>query len=59
VKNCDCLVVIGTKLETGLSASIVTSCVKNDTLIIEINPEPCIEIGNTFTLECFAEDAVP
>jgi hypothetical protein len=52
-------VVVGTKLETGLSASIVSKAVARNALVIEINPESEIEIGNTLQLRCFAENAVP
>ena len=50
---------IGTKLETALSNSIIKSAVHRGITIIEINPESEIELGNTYTLNCFAENAVP
>jgi NAD-dependent SIR2 family protein deacetylase len=57
--ECDCLVVIGTKLETGMSNSIVREAMKKNINIIEINPEPIIKIGKTFTINGNAEDSVP
>eukprot|EP01016_Furgasonia_blochmanni_P054966 TRINITY_DN9126_c0_g1_i1.p1 TRINITY_DN9126_c0_g1~~TRINITY_DN9126_c0_g1_i1.p1 ORF type:complete len:421 (+),score=63.44 TRINITY_DN9126_c0_g1_i1:39-1301(+) len=42
----DCLVVIGTALETNMGARIVEEAIKNKVLIIEINPNPVIECGN-------------
>lgn len=38
----DCIIVIGTTLETNLSSTIVSHAVKEEKLIIEINPEPVI-----------------
>ena len=57
--ECDCLVVIGTKLETGMSNSIVREAMKKNINIIEINPEPIIKIGKTFIINGNAEDSVP
>ena len=57
--ECDCLVVIGTKLETGMSNGMVRDGLKKNINIIEINPEPIIKIGKTFTLKGNAEDFVP
>lgn len=35
-------------LETGMASSIVANAIRDGKKIIEINPEPIIEIGNTF-----------
>lgn len=42
-----------------MSSSIVKSAVHRGATIIEINPESEIELGNTYTIQCFAENAVP
>lgn len=55
----DCLVVIGTTLETNLASKIVETAVGNDILIVEINPEPCIQVGNVKQLVGTAEEIVP
>lgn len=41
----DCIVVIGTTLETNLSSTIVSHAIHAEKLIIEINPEPVIKCG--------------
>ena len=46
-------------LETGLSASMVRNAIERDLIILEINPEPIIEVGCTFTLKGKAEDILP
>lgn len=60
-QEADTIVVIGTMLETSLACEVVKagiSTFKKKT-IIEINPEPVIEIGETYTLRLKAEDIVP
>jgi NAD-dependent deacetylase len=55
----DCLIVIGTTLETNLASKIVEIAVGNDILIVEVNPEPCIQVGNVKQLVGKAEEIVP
>lgn len=60
-QEADVIVVIGSTLETGLAAEIVKSAIdtyKKKTLI-EINPDPVIQVGLTYTLPFKAEDVVP
>lgn len=59
MEDCDVLIVVGTKLETGLSSSIVKDAIKKKKIIIEVNPEPIIKIGNTYTMEGNAENFIP
>jgi NAD-dependent SIR2 family protein deacetylase len=42
----DLILVIGTKLETGLSSSIVSNAVRKGIKVVEVNPEPCMECGD-------------
>jgi len=55
----DCLIVVGTALETYLANRIVGRAMENKALIIEINPEPCIQHGNVKQLIGKAEDILP
>lgn len=38
----DCLVVIGTALETNLASRMVDTAIEKKIPIIELNPNPCI-----------------
>ncbi len=55
----DCLIVIGTALETNLASKIVGQAIENNALIIEINTEPCIQYGQVKQLIGKAEDILP
>ncbi|KRX01713.1 hypothetical protein PPERSA_01583 [Pseudocohnilembus persalinus] len=55
-----CLIVIGTMLETGLASNIVSDCIENNILILEINYDPIILAGNnTYQIQGKAEEIVP
>lgn len=54
-EKADIIVVIGTKLETGLSSSIVSNAVRKGIKVIEVNPEPCMECGDILILAKNAE----
>jgi NAD-dependent deacetylase len=41
----DCLIIIGTSIETNLTTRLVGSFVERNLPIIEINPNPSIEVG--------------
>ncbi len=58
-KTMDCLIVIGTSLETSFASNFVTQAAKNGVLIVEINPEPCIQEGNCKQLIARSQDIVP
>ncbi len=47
IRTGDCLIVIGTALETNLASKIVGQAITNKQLVIEINPQPCIKYGNS------------
>jgi len=55
----DCLIVIGTALETTLAANIVALAIANKKLIVEINPNPCIKCGKVRQLIGDAKEIVP
>lgn len=59
IRDMDCLVVIGTQLETSLAAGIVGEAIKSGALIVEINLQPCIEYGYVRHLVGKAEEIVP
>jgi len=44
--DADCLVVVGTALATSYAKQIVTRMLAREALVIEINMEPCIPVGN-------------
>lgn len=59
IQTGDCLIVIGTALETNLAATIVAQAITNKKLIIEINPQPCIKNGNVRHLIGGVEKVLP
>lgn len=59
IEDLDCLVVIGTKLETNLASSIVGHAIGINANIIEINPEPIIEVGDVYQLVGESEKIIP
>ena len=57
--NCDCLIVIGTALETSLPAILVGNAVQKGIPIIEVNPNPCIKTGNVKQVTEESETSIP
>ena len=55
----ECLIVIGTALETNLAATIVAQAITNKKLIIEINIDPVIKYGKVRYLLGQAEQIIP
>jgi NAD-dependent SIR2 family protein deacetylase len=55
----DDIIVIGNSLKNGLPAGIVGNAIFKNTLIIEINTSPEIEVGRTLVLKMTAEKAIP
>lgn len=58
-EDCDALIVIGTALETTFAKTICVEHLKEEKLLIEINPNPCINVGHTYTLIGYSEEALP
>ena len=44
--DADCLIVIGTALATSYAKQIVTRMLEREALVIEVNMESCIPVGN-------------
>ena len=59
IEEMDCLVVVGTMLETNLASRIVGEAISNECLIIEVNPQPVIECGNVLQLIGESEKIIP
>lgn len=59
IESMDCLLVIGTQLETNLASGIVAQAIKLGSLIVEVNLQPCISYGNVRHLIGKAEEIVP
>ena len=55
----DCLVVVGTTLETNLAAKIVGECIQFGILIIEVNLKPVIRFGKVRHVIQKSEDVIP
>ncbi|CAK58328.1 unnamed protein product (macronuclear) [Paramecium tetraurelia] len=53
------IIVIGTTLQTHFAKTMVCEFIKKKATIIEINPEPVIEVGNTFWLIGKSEEILP
>jgi NAD-dependent SIR2 family protein deacetylase len=47
-ETCDLLIVIGTALATTFANNIVCITLEKETPVIEVNLEPCINVGHTF-----------
>ena len=59
IQTMDCLIVVGTALETNLAANIVAQAITNKKLIVEINIDPVIKYGNVKYLIGQAEQIIP
>lgn len=59
INSMDCLLVVGTALETYLACKIVNEAVKSNKLIIEVNPQPRIQNGNVKHFIGNAEEFIP
>jgi hypothetical protein len=55
----DCVVVIGTALETSYASRIVSHALSKKITIVEVNTEPVIEWGDTLVFKGKAEDFIP
>jgi NAD-dependent SIR2 family protein deacetylase len=51
VVKADCLLVVGTSLETQFPERIVTHCLKRGVPVIEICLESCIRVGNNIQVK--------
>lgn len=58
-EDCDALIVIGTALETSWAKKMVVETLAREALVIEVNMEPCIEVGHTFQVKGKAEETLP
>jgi len=58
-KDCDALIVVGTALETTFALKIVTETLAREVPVIEVNMEPCIEVGHTYQIPGKAEESLP
>lgn len=54
-RECDCLVVVGTALETNMALRLVSSAVSRKITVIEINPDPCIIADGVLQLKGTSE----
>lgn len=55
-RDCDCLVVVGTALETSMAARIVCEAIRRKAVVIEINPDPCIAADGVLQLKGTSEE---
>lgn len=59
LEDMDCLIVVGTRLETNLASRIVGEAIAKECQIVEINPEPVIECGSVMQLIGESEKIIP
>lgn len=57
--ECDCLIVVGTALETNLASQLVGKAINNKALVVEINPNPCIQADGVYQLKGRSEEFLP
>ena len=53
------IISVGTMLETSYAKNIILDAIDKKLTIIEVNPEPIIELGNTYTLAGPSEEILP
>jgi len=59
VETADCLIVIGTALATSYAARIVGNFLVEEKPVIEINLEPCVQVGHTYHVVGKSEEVLP
>ena len=59
LKKTDCLIVVGTALETNFAKKIVHDVLKAENPVIEINLESCISAGHVYQVIEKSEIALP
>lgn len=59
LENADCLVVIGTALQTAYALRIVVNMLEREMPVIEVNMESCINVGHTYQLIGKSEVILP
>jgi NAD-dependent SIR2 family protein deacetylase len=57
--ECDAVIVVGTALETNFARTICVEHLENEKLLIEVNPNPVIHVGNTYQLIGYSDEALP
>jgi len=57
--DADCLIVVGTALQTSYARKIVIDMLAREMPVIEVNMEPCIEVGHTYHLIGKSEEILP
>ena len=55
----DCVILIGTQMTSNFCTNVLMRTIENNTLIIEVNPEPVLEVGNVKKLIGDSEELVP
>ncbi len=58
-KDADCLIVVGTALATSYAKRMVVDFLNEEKLVIEVNMEPCVEVGRTLQLIGKSEVILP
>ena len=58
-EQCDALIVVGTALQTNLARQIVNKTASKDCLVIEFNPEPCIDDGLVLQIKEPCDKSLP
>lgn len=58
-KDAGAVLVIGTALETSMARMIVYNALEKDTLVVEVNPDPCCKKGHVLQVAEKSETALP
>lgn len=59
VAFCDCIILIGSRLDSNFASTLVSQAMSSGALIVEISAMPVLEIGNVKQLIGFTEELVP
>ena len=58
IANMDCLILMGTTMETSLTANIAMRALEKGIVVVEINPEPVIADERAMTIKERSEDVI-
>jgi hypothetical protein len=58
-EDCDAMIVVGTTLLTSMAKKMVVMTLEREVPVIEINYEPCLQVGHTYQVIGKSDDTLP
>lgn len=59
IASCDCVILIGTRLDSHFATMLMNQAITSGALIVEVGASPVLEFGNIKQLIGFPEELVP